>query len=74
MIRGVNRVPGQTIGKTIVGTRVVNIGSAPLQPWQAVARFLVRARLSYRHDLAVARAHLAQFSRGQGLGVGRATP
>jgi uncharacterized RDD family membrane protein YckC len=32
---------GQTIGKRIVGTRVVNVGSMPLQPWQAVARFAV---------------------------------
>jgi uncharacterized RDD family membrane protein YckC len=32
---------GQTLGKRIVGTRVVNFDSTPLQLWQAVARFAV---------------------------------
>src|SRR5262245_4972819 len=34
-------VYGRTIGKRIVGTRVVNVGETPLGPWQAVVRFVV---------------------------------
>ncbi len=34
---------GRTIGKRIVGTRVINVGSAPLEPWQAFVRFAVYA-------------------------------
>jgi uncharacterized RDD family membrane protein YckC len=30
---------GQTIGKRLLGTKVVNITDEPLRPWQAVARF-----------------------------------
>ncbi|MGO9872178.1 MAG: RDD family protein [Acidimicrobiia bacterium] len=31
---------GQTIGKRLLGTKVVNITDDPLRPWQAVIRFL----------------------------------
>jgi uncharacterized RDD family membrane protein YckC len=34
-------VYGRTLGKRIVGTRVVNVGPTPLEPWQAFARFAV---------------------------------
>jgi uncharacterized RDD family membrane protein YckC len=30
---------GQTIGKRLLGTKVVNIDGEPLRPWQAVVRF-----------------------------------
>jgi uncharacterized RDD family membrane protein YckC len=30
---------GQTIGKRLLGTKVVNITDEPLRPWQAVIRF-----------------------------------
>jgi uncharacterized RDD family membrane protein YckC len=34
-------VYGRTLGKQMVGTRVVNIDPTPIEPWQAFARFAV---------------------------------